>query len=82
MSWKSKTGKVSLSKITGLAGPLNLAIDKRLHLIYYSAMRAPLLTRGVPVTMEDRHSKQTMEQQDSSKKRSSRSPGGDICEYC
>ncbi|KAB0350165.1 hypothetical protein FD754_015022 [Muntiacus muntjak] len=34
---------------------------------------------GVPVTMEDRHSKQTMEQQDSSKERSSRSPGGDIC---
>ncbi|XP_010850850.1 PREDICTED: zinc finger protein 576 isoform X1 [Bison bison bison] len=34
---------------------------------------------GVPVTMEDRHSKQTMEQQDSSKERSSRSPEGDIC---
>ncbi|XP_055267977.1 zinc finger protein 576 isoform X1 [Moschus berezovskii] len=72
-------GSKSLSKVTGLAGPLNLAIDKRLHLIYYSAMRAPLLTRGVPVTMEDRHSRQTMDQQDSSKERSSQSPGGDIC---
>ncbi|XP_055267981.1 zinc finger protein 576 isoform X2 [Moschus berezovskii] len=34
---------------------------------------------GVPVTMEDRHSRQTMDQQDSSKERSSQSPGGDIC---
>uniref|UniRef100_A0AC11EKY8 Zinc finger protein 576 n=2 Tax=Ovis aries TaxID=9940 RepID=A0AC11EKY8_SHEEP len=35
--------------------------------------------KGVPVTMEDRHSKQTMEQQDSSEERSSRSPRGDLC---
>ncbi|XP_032470108.1 zinc finger protein 576 isoform X1 [Phocoena sinus] len=41
-------------------------------------MRAPLLTRGVSVTMEDRHPKETMEQQDSSKERSPQSPGGDI----
>lgn len=59
-----------------------LSIDERFHLIYYSVMRAPLLTRGIPVTMEDPHPEETMEQQDSSKERSPRSPGGDICECC
>ncbi|KAB1274377.1 Zinc finger protein 576 [Camelus dromedarius] len=37
---------------------------------------------GVPVTTEDPHPKETMEQQDSSKERSLQSPEGDICEYC
>jgi len=75
-------GKESLSEVTGLAGPLMLSIDERLHLIYYSVMRATLLTRGIPVTMEDPHPEETMEQQDTSKERSPRSPGGDICECC
>ncbi|XP_006208788.2 zinc finger protein 576 isoform X1 [Vicugna pacos] len=34
---------------------------------------------GVPVTTEDPHPKETMEQQDSSKERSLQSPGGGIC---
>ncbi|XP_007941121.2 zinc finger protein 576 [Orycteropus afer afer] len=42
-------------------------------------MHAPLLTRGVPVTMEDPHPKETMEQQASSKERRPRSPGGGFC---
>ncbi|TKC53677.1 hypothetical protein EI555_018418, partial [Monodon monoceros] len=81
ISWGvgQRLAKPSLSKVIGLAGPLRLAVDKRLHLIYCSVMRAPLLTRGVSVTMEDRHPKETMEQQDSSKERSPQSPGGDIC---
>lgn len=36
--------------------------------------------RGVPVTMEDPHSEELMEQQDSSKERSPGSPRGDIYE--
>ncbi|XP_004388830.2 zinc finger protein 576 isoform X1 [Trichechus manatus latirostris] len=42
-------------------------------------MHAPLLSRRVPVTMEDLHPKQTMEEQNSPKERSPRSAGGDIC---
>ena len=72
--------KESLSEVTGFAGPVMLSIDERLHLIYYSVMRATLLTRGIPVTMEDPHPGEAMEQQDSSKERSPRSLGGDICE--
>lgn len=55
--------------------------DEPLLLIYCSIMRAPLLTRGVLVTMEDPLPEETMEQLDSSKERSPRSAGGDICEY-
>ncbi|XP_076987737.1 zinc finger protein 576 isoform X1 [Tamandua tetradactyla] len=36
-------------------------------------------TEESQVSMEDLHPQKTMEQQDSSKERSSRSPGGDIC---
>lgn len=71
-----------MSKVIGLAGPLWLVTVERLPLIYYSIMHSPLLTRGVPVTMEDPHSEELMEQQDSSKERSPGSPRGDICEYC
>ncbi|XP_039722003.1 zinc finger protein 576 isoform X1 [Pteropus medius] len=42
-------------------------------------MRTPVLTRGVPVTMEDPASRETMEQQDSSNERSPRSNRGNIC---
>lgn len=55
--------------------------DEPLLLIYCSIMRAPLLTRGVLVTMEGPPPEETMEQLDSSKERSPRSAGGDICEY-
>lgn len=54
--------------------------DERLHLTYYSVMHTLVLTRGVPVTMED-PAQETMEQQDSSKERSPCSNRGDICEY-
>lgn len=75
-------GKESLSEVTGLAGPVMLSKDERLHSIYYSVLRATVLTRGIPVTMEDPRPEGNMEPQDSSKERSTRSPGGDICECC
>ncbi|XP_008156609.2 zinc finger protein 576 isoform X1 [Eptesicus fuscus] len=53
--------------------------DEPLLLIYCSIRRAPLLTRGVLVTMEDPPPEETMEQLDSSRERSPRSAGGDIC---